>query len=46
MENHIGRIVVLIPAYKPEEPLVTLSKALKDRGFKQIVIVDDGGGEK
>jgi glycosyltransferase involved in cell wall biosynthesis len=46
MENHIGRIVVLIPAYKPEEPLVDLSKALKDRGFKQVVIVDDGGGER
>ena len=44
MENRIGRIVVLIPAYKPGEPLVTLSKALIDRGFKQVVIVDDGSG--
>ena len=46
MEKNIARSVVLIPAYKPEEALITLSKELKERGFREVVIVDDGSGEE
>lgn len=44
MDDELSRIVVLIPAYKPGEALVNLSEELKDRGFNQVVIVDDGSG--
>jgi glycosyltransferase involved in cell wall biosynthesis len=37
-------IPVLIPAYKPGEPLVQLVRDLVDRGITAIVVVDDGGG--
>lgn len=46
MEINLSRIVVLIPAYKPGEALVKLSEELNERGFKKVVIVDDGGGEE
>ena len=38
-------IAILIPAYKPDERLVTLVKALRAKGFSRVVTVDDGGGE-
>jgi glycosyltransferase involved in cell wall biosynthesis len=44
MENYIEHIAVLIPAYKPEEALVTLAIELKERGFNHVVVVDDGSG--
>ena len=46
MENNLARIVVLIPAFKPGEALANLSKELIERGFEQIVIVDDGSGDE
>ncbi len=46
MDNNLDRIIVLIPAYKPGEALTGLSKELKERGFGEIVIVDDGSGEE
>ena len=36
--------VVLIPAYKPDERLVTLVKTLRDDQL-EVTVVDDGGGE-
>ena len=38
------RIAVLIPAYKPDERLITLVDALREAGFTRLVAVDDGGG--
>lgn len=38
------RAVVLIPAYKPDERLVTLTKELTERSLR-VMVVDDGGGE-
>lgn len=35
---------VLIPAYKPDERLVTLVRVLRERGLS-VTVVDDGGGE-
>ena len=39
-----ARAVVLIPAYKPDERLVTLTGELIDCGLR-VLLVDDGGGE-
>lgn len=38
-------VAVLIPAYKPDDRLVQLVKVLSQRGFRRLVVVDDGGGE-
>lgn len=37
-------IAVLIPAYKPDERLITLVDELRAAGFTRLVVVDDGGG--
>lgn len=41
MENQSG-IIVLIPAYKPDERLVELVRALRDQAL-DVQLVDDGG---
>ena len=38
-------ITVLIPAYEPDEQLITLTRRLKEVGFS-VLVVDDGSGEK
>ena len=40
-----SRYLVLIPAYKPDERLVTLVETLIARGL-HVLVVDDGGQEK
>ena len=37
---------ILIPAYKPDEKMVNLIKALHELGFHQIIVVNDGSGAK
>lgn len=37
-------VVVLIPAYRPDERLSSLVDELRARGFRDLVVVDDGGG--
>lgn len=37
--------IVAIPAFEPEEPLLTTAEALLKEGFL-VVVVDDGSGEK
>ena len=44
MNNKYDNIAVLIPAYKPDERLITLVDDLLAYGFTRIVTVDDGGG--
>lgn len=45
-ENKIRwEVPVIIPSYEPDEKLPGLLKQLRERGFKNIVIVDDGSGE-
>lgn len=39
-------IPVIIPSYEPDEKLLLLLKSLRENGFKTIVLVDDGSGEK
>lgn len=45
MNNELKDLAVLIPAYKPEEALVNLSKELLEQGFGKVIIVNDGSGE-
>ncbi|MCM1124017.1 MAG: bifunctional glycosyltransferase family 2/GtrA family protein [Eubacterium sp.] len=37
-------IPVIIPAYEPDDKLITLLKALKQAGIQHVVVVDDGSG--
>ena len=46
MDNNLERIIVLVPAYKPSDALIGFSRELKEQGFKEVVIVDDGSGEQ
>jgi glycosyltransferase involved in cell wall biosynthesis len=38
-------VAVLIPAYKPDEKMLTLIAALQQRGFERLIAIDDGSGE-
>jgi glycosyltransferase involved in cell wall biosynthesis len=38
----LDRLAVLIPAWQPEERLLTLATSLLDRGFGNVIIVNDG----
>ena len=35
-------IPIIIPSYEPDDKLLGLLKKLKETGFKNIVVVDDG----
>src|SRR5580698_2418614 len=39
-----NRIAILIPAYRPSESLVDVVRALAEKSFPHIVVVDDGSG--
>ncbi|MBQ4417263.1 MAG: glycosyltransferase, partial [Butyrivibrio sp.] len=41
----MGCHIVVIPSLKPDNRLVSLIADLKEQGFRDIVIVDDGSGE-
>lgn len=43
MENRRW-VVVVIPAYEPDEKLVELVRQLRVRSSYKIVVVDDGSG--
>ena len=42
----MDKIVVLIPSYNPREDLVDYVKNIYDKGFFDIIIVDDGSKDK
>lgn len=46
MENDLTSLAVLIPAYKPGDPLIKLTEELASQGFGHILVVDDGSGEE
>ena len=46
MSKKYDSVAVLIPAYKPDERLITLVDELRAKGFDRVVTVDDGGGAK
>ena len=39
-----GKIVILIPAYEPDEKMIDLLSSLKKTKLK-VIVVDDGSGE-
>lgn len=39
-------VSVIIPSYKPDEKLLSTVRDLKEAGFEDIIVVDDGGGEE
>ena len=39
-------IPVIIPAYEPDDKLITLLQALQQAGIKHVVVVDDGSGSE
>ncbi|MGN1179627.1 MAG: glycosyltransferase [Suilimivivens sp.] len=45
-ETDPRQIPVIIPSYEPDEKLLQLLAALRENGFLQIVLVDDGSGEE
>ena len=40
------KIPVVIPSYEPDEKLVLILEALKESGFTEVIIVDDGSEGK
>ncbi|NBJ92731.1 glycosyltransferase [Parablautia muri] len=40
------RVPIIIPSYEPDEKLSGLLKKLRKKGFQNIILVDDGSGEK
>lgn len=42
MDDALRRAVILIPAYKPDQRLVELTRELKEKEFR-VLLVDDGG---
>ena len=40
------KVTVVIPSYKPDEKLLPTLQSVIDIGFVDIIVVDDGGGEK
>ncbi len=44
MEKNASRVIVLIPAYKPDDRLTELVKELRNKNL-DVLLVDDGGGE-
>lgn len=45
MNNEQKDLAILIPAYKPDKILVSLSEKLLEQGFGEVIIVNDGSGE-
>lgn len=44
--NNLKDITVIIPAYKPSRYLISTLKSLKDEGFSDFLVVDDGSGSE
>ncbi len=42
MIRRLKKIVIIIPAFNPEQRLLNLVKQLETLDFKRIIIVDDG----
>ena len=39
-------VTIVIPSYKPDEKLISTVRGVREAGFSDVVVVDDGGGEK
>lgn len=45
MNEFIRKITVIIPSYQPDGKLLEVVKGLVEKGFEDIILVDDGSGE-
>ena len=45
MEDTFEKIVVLIPALDPDEQLLSFVTDLLEKGFRRIVVVNDGSNQ-
>lgn len=45
MNEFIRKITVIIPSYQPDGKLMEVVKGLVEKGFEDIILVDDGSGE-
>jgi dolichol-phosphate mannosyltransferase len=39
-------VSILIPAYRPDSKLIELVEQLRSEGFRDLVVIDDGGGSE
>ncbi len=39
-------VTIVIPSYKPDEKLISTVRGILEAGFTDLIVVDDGGGEK
>ncbi len=39
-------VIIIIPAYKPDNHLLSTIKSLNEKDFNEIIIVDDGSGDE
>lgn len=46
MKGLFDKITVVIPSYRPDEKLLQVVEALVEKGFRDIILVDDGSGER
>ncbi len=44
MTEFMKHMSVIIPSYQPDEKLAEVVKGLSEKGFRDIILVDDGGG--
>lgn len=44
-EEQRWNVPIIIPSYEPDDKLPGLLYKLKETGFRNIVLVDDGSGE-
>lgn len=42
----MNMIPIIIPAYEPDERMITLAQNIKNAGLKNIIIVNDGSGKE
>ena len=46
MSNNLSDIAVIIPSYKPDDRLTGTLRGILVAGFRDIIVVDDGGGDE
>ena len=46
MKHEFSDILVLIPAYDPDEKMISYVRNLEQEGFERILLVDDGSRQE
>lgn len=45
MENMINKLTIIVPSLNPDEKLMQVVKGVKEAGFENIIVVNDGSDE-